>query len=110
VLQSTFLSTLDTSKSLKDVNEAYLQSHIKSAAHVHSVVRVRQALAKADDAGLKKVNVQSLLATVEGEEISLREVQEGRELLAVVGAEQDVKEAYLEKARKRWPDATVLLG
>jgi peptide alpha-N-acetyltransferase len=106
VLQSTFLSTLN-SKPLKESNEEYLQSHSKSASHVHSVVRVRQALSP-DDANIKSKSVENIQSTLSLPKLSLREVQEGQELLSELGATQDAKDAYLSGARKRWPDATVL--
>jgi peptide alpha-N-acetyltransferase len=124
VLQSTFLSTLDPTISPQDQNEAHLQSHRESASHVHTVIRVRQALSSSspsspsssssvDDESAKKTqkaNLHLLLSTLESPGISFREVLEGKSLLAEIGADRQAHEAYLELAGKRWPEATVLRG
>jgi peptide alpha-N-acetyltransferase len=93
---------------LKDVNEAYLQSHKKEAGAVHAVVRVRQAIVSSGDATTKEANVKALLETLENPSISLKEVEEGRKLLLEIGAEKNILQEYLEKARGRWPEATTL--
>lgn len=106
VIDETFLSKLDSKKSLNESNEQYLTEHKDSAAHVHSVVRLRRALSPEDKDAVAK-SVQNLRDTLDAEATGLQEAEEGLRVLDELRAGVDAKEAYVAAARGRWAEASV---
>lgn len=105
VVQDLYLSKLD-SKSLEQRNEEYLEKHKQSVSHVQSVVRFRNAL-KPDAEETKSKGVKDLQSSLELPNLSLQQAQAGVELLDEIKAGGNARQAYLEAARVRWPEATV---
>ncbi|CAK3961316.1 N-alpha-acetyltransferase 16, auxiliary subunit [Lecanosticta acicola] len=103
VLQELYLSKLSP-KSLEQVNEEYLESHKASAPHVQSVVRFRNFLKPGAEEN-KSRGAKELLATIDLPSTSLQDAVEGARILDELKAD---KQPYLEAARNRWPEATVL--
>ena len=108
MVDSTHLAKL-SSKSWEEWNQRYLESHEASPPHIQAVVRVRQALNPGSEE-TKRQGVKDLQASVEVDTVTLEEVVEGLRLLNEIGAgrDQEVREQYMQAARKRWPEATVL--
>jgi len=106
VIDATYTSKLDTSKSLEESNEEYLARHKDSAPHTQSVVRFRHVL-KPDDPETKAQGVRELQDTLKLETLSLQDAEAGVRVLDDIRADADAKEAYLKAARERWPEATV---
>ncbi|KAK5130211.1 hypothetical protein LTR08_002296 [Meristemomyces frigidus] len=106
VIDETYLSKLDTKKSMDESNEEYLTVHRDSAAHVQSVVRLRRALhPDSSDATVK--SAQDLRDTIGSEATSLQDAEEGLRVLDELRAGADAKESYVKAAKERWTEATV---
>lgn len=106
VMDSCYLSQL-SSKSLEQCNEEYLENHKSSTAHIHSVVRFRNVL-KPGEEETKSKGVRDLQSTLSLGSTTLEQAIEGLQILDEIGGGQDplAKEAYLQEAQKRWPEAT----
>lgn len=102
VLTSSF-TLIPKEKSLKDVNEQYLMEHKSSAAHVQAGLRTRQAL----DSSTKAQNIKELQATLDLDGIAILDAVTGLRMLDGFEADAAAKNAYVEAARKRFPEATV---
>lgn len=105
VIDSCYLSKL-SSKSLEECNEEYLESHKTSAPHVQSVVRFRSILNPGTEE-TKSKGVEDLQATLQLDSITLQEAVDGLQLLRDIDADKGAREAYVQAAQKRWPDATI---
>ena len=104
VIQDLYLGKLD-SKRLEQCNEEYLAKHKQSASHVQSVVRFSNAL-KPDAEETKSKGAKELQRSLNLPNVTLQEAQAGLELLDEIKAGSDARQAYLEAARTRWPEAT----
>lgn len=102
VIDSTF-TLIPTSTSLSDYNDSFLSKHSKSAPHVQAGLKVRQLL---DSSSLPQ-NEKELLATLDFDTIELQDVKNGLSLLGEWKSGSEAREAYINAARKRWPEATV---
>ncbi|KAF2771686.1 N-terminal acetyltransferase A, auxiliary subunit [Teratosphaeria nubilosa] len=105
VIDETYLAKFDRTKSLEQGNDEYLQKFKHSAPHVQSVVRLRHAL-KPQAEDTKKKGLENLLETLKLEGITLRQAQDGLEVLGDIQAGAEAKEAYAKAARAKWPEAT----
>ncbi|KAK4507711.1 hypothetical protein PRZ48_001446 [Zasmidium cellare] len=108
VIQELYLSRLSP-KSLEECNEEYLESHKTSAPHIQSVVKFRHVL-KPGAEDTKSKGVKDLLATLELPSTSLADAQEGVQVLEEIQAGAEAKQSYVEKAHKRFPEATAFKG
>jgi N-alpha-acetyltransferase 15/16, NatA auxiliary subunit len=106
VIDDTYLSKLDSKKSLEECNEEYLQNHKSSAPHVHSVVRFRAVL-KPGAQETREKGVKDLLETLKLEGITLQQAVDGLEVLSEIGAE---REEYVRLANQRWPEANAFVS
>lgn len=108
VIDSCYLSKLST-KSLEECNEEYLETHKHSAPHIQSVVRFRHVL-KPGDEETKSKGARDLQSTLSLDSTTLEQAVEGLQILDEIGGGQDplAREAYLQAAQKRWPEATAL--
>ncbi|KAI7192308.1 N-terminal acetyltransferase A, auxiliary subunit [Hortaea werneckii] len=105
VVEETFSSKTNKSKSVDATNEEYLQQHQSSLAHVKAVVRVRYAMKPADD-GLKSKSVQDMCNALRTKETTLPDAVDGLTLLQEMQVSSDAKDQYLAAGRERWPAAT----
>ena len=103
VIQNLYLSKLDP-KSLEQRNEEYLEKHNQSATHVHSVVRLRNAL-KPDVEETKSKSAKELQNSLSSPSTTLQQAQSGLELLDEIKAGSDARQGYIAAARQRWPAA-----
>lgn len=104
VIDSTYLSTMDSKKPVREVNEEYLAAHKDSAAHVHAVVRARLAI-DAQSSDSKSKSTKGVQDTLNSKDTTLRQAQDGQQLLKEIGADADAQTAYKTKASERWPEA-----
>lgn len=102
VVDSTF-TLLPASTPLAAHNDAFLARHAASAAHLQAGYRVRQIL----EPGSRPRNERDLLATLDAADVPLGVAEKGLRLLEEWRSAAEVKAEYLEKARARWPEATV---
>ncbi|EON61385.1 hypothetical protein W97_00599 [Coniosporium apollinis CBS 100218] len=102
VIDSTF-TLIPTSTSLSDYNDSFISKHSKSAPHVQAGLKVRQLL---DSSSLPQ-NEKELLATLDFDTIELQDAKNGLSLLGEWKSGSEAREAYINAARKRWPEATV---
>ncbi|TKA79377.1 hypothetical protein B0A55_02849 [Friedmanniomyces simplex] len=108
IIESEFLQKFIPKGSVEENNEEYLAKHKDSALHVHGVVRVRQALHPDGSGGVKEKSAQDLQQTLGSEGTNLTQAEEGLRLLNEgLGADGKAREAYVAKARERWPEAAV---
>ncbi|KAI7644513.1 hypothetical protein KC318_g20585, partial [Hortaea werneckii] len=105
VVEETFLSKTNKSKSVDATNEEYLQQHKSSLAHVKAVARVRYAMKPADD-GLKSKSVQDMCNALKTKETTLLDAVDGLTLLQEMQVSSDAKDQYQVAGRERWPVAT----
>lgn len=106
VIDSCYLSKLDSKKSLEDCNEEYLASHRNDARHVQSVVRLRNVLDPGSEK-TKTMGADNLLEMLKLDSAELTDASDGLQLLRELGVGAEVKEKYCAEARDRWPEATV---
>ncbi|KAF2842372.1 TPR-like protein [Patellaria atrata CBS 101060] len=103
VLKETFkLVPADTS--LPSFNDSFYERHSQSAPHVRAALKVRQLLT-ADQS--RPQNEKELLNTLSFPTVALADAKEGLALLSEWKSSREAKDAYLEAARKIWPQATV---
>lgn len=102
VINANF-NLLPASKDLSAHNDEFLQIHAQSPLHVHSALTVRHIL----DPGSQPQNEKDLLETLKLDSISAENVRAGLSLLEDWKSDEETKDAYLESARKIWPEATV---
>ncbi|KAK0859065.1 hypothetical protein LTS02_009522 [Friedmanniomyces endolithicus] len=108
VIDSEFLQKSASKGSVEEENEEYLAKHKDSALHVQGAVRVRHALHPDGSGDVKETSAKDLQHTLDSENTTLVQAEEGLRVLGeVVGADGKGKEAYVAKARERWPEATV---
>lgn len=91
-------------KSVEEENEAFLQKHKPSASHVQAAVQVRQAL---DAEKRVSENVKLLQESVTAPGTTIAEALEGLSLAESLTTGGDSRTAYVEAARKHWPEASV---
>lgn len=104
VVDSTYLSK-QPSTPLAERNEQYLSAHSEDARAVLAVVRARRVL---DPEGKDKAkSLQDLKRLTGLRSAGLEEGREALEVLGVLGAGAEEREAWLAEARKRWGEATV---
>ncbi|KAK0262867.1 hypothetical protein B0A54_09017 [Friedmanniomyces endolithicus] len=108
VVDSKFLRITASKGSIEEENEEYLAKHKASALHVQGVVRVRHALHPDGSGEVKEKSAKDLQHTLDSGSTTLVQAEEGLLVLSeVVEADGKAKEAYVAKARERWPEATV---
>ena len=84
-------------------NETFLNQNRNSALHVFAAARTRRAL---DPSGSIEQNQKDILSTLENDSIELEEGIQGLRLLREWETKPEVIAEYVEKASKRWPEAT----
>jgi hypothetical protein len=89
---------------LKKYNDEYFSKHKDSPAHVRSALYVRQQL----DSNSISQNEKDLQSTLSSQKLTLEDIQESLKLLDEWNSSANVKRAFVETARKTWPDATIL--
>ncbi|KAK4994014.1 hypothetical protein LTR66_005875 [Elasticomyces elasticus] len=103
VIKSTFEEKLlPPSTSLSDFNSSFLSKHKNSASHVQATLRVCHML----DASRKQQNEQDLQATLDLPLIQIHEATEALLLLDEWESAPSVRKAYLDAAKRKWPEAT----
>ena len=104
VIDSSYLSRLFP-KSLEECNEEYLESHKDSAPHIQSVVRFRHILKPGADE-TKSKGEKDLQSSIAVDNVTLQEAADGLRLLDDIEAKPEAREAYIQAAHKRWPEAS----
>ncbi|KAF2094556.1 TPR-like protein [Rhizodiscina lignyota] len=94
---------IPASKDLASFNDAYLKKHAESATQVRAGLNVRHLL----DPNSKNQNEKDLIATIGLDGTDLTSALEGLGLLSYWKSDKSARSAYMEKARARWPEATV---
>ena len=98
-------SPYTTSSSLKDLNDTFISSAPSSAAHIFAHVRARQTL----DSSSKDTNKGDISKILEKcEDTSISQAVEAVKLIRELGGEKQHIDLFVEKAMKRWPEATVI--
>ena len=96
-------SLIPAAKSLSSFNDAYLSKHKDSPQHIHSGLKVRALLGPAT----KSRNEGELIASIDLPSSDLQDAQNALSLLAQWQSTQKTLDGFFEKARKRWPQATM---
>lgn len=91
------------STDLSTQNASFLEKHSSSAPHVLAGLRARQHL----DSKTLEQNQKDLQETLGFESARLEDAVAGLELLKEWNCPRAARDAYLERARQRWPEATV---
>jgi len=108
VVDSEFLRKTASKGSVEEEIGEYLAKHKDSALHVQGVVRGRHALHPDGSGDVKEKSAKDLQHTLDSEGTTLVQAEEGLRVLSeIVGADGKAREAYVAKARERWPEATV---
>ena len=87
---------------LTKLNDDFLNQNRQSVLHVQAAVRTRRAL----DANSVELNQKDLLSTLGAENIRIEDAVNGLKMLKSWDTKPDVIAEYVEKAHKRWPEAT----
>ena len=103
VINAEFNNLLPASTDLTNHNDAFLQEHHDSAAHVQACLKVRQLL----DPGTSDKNQQDLIRTLALEKSNLEDAKRGLETLKEWKAKSQYVDDYTAAARERWPEASV---
>jgi hypothetical protein len=85
--------------SLTSFNNEYLKKHVKCARRTHSGLQARQLL----DPSSRSKNEKALIETIDVAD--MEEALEGVQVLKRWKSEGSVRDAYLEKAGEKWPEA-----
>ncbi|KAI9738678.1 MAG: hypothetical protein M1834_008183 [Cirrosporium novae-zelandiae] len=100
VLGIQFITILSPSTDPEQFNADFLAAHPHSAPHIHGFLKTRALL----DEDSQEKNETELLKSLEEESAELEDGIRGLEMMRAWKG--DVK-AFVEKARGRWPEATV---
>ncbi|PGH16266.1 hypothetical protein AJ80_05289 [Polytolypa hystricis UAMH7299] len=107
VIASEFDSLLPKSRDIASWNDAFLDSHKDSPAHIQSALSVRQLLSGPDS---RPQNEKDLLGSIDHDTTSLEDALAGLSLLDDWGSSQDTKSAYKAHAGKKWTEASVFVS
>ncbi|KAK3060496.1 hypothetical protein LTS18_008422, partial [Coniosporium uncinatum] len=88
---------------LTKFNDDFLSKHSKSAAHTRSALIARLLLDKSSQAN----NEKELTLTLDLDDVTIADALAGLANLKSWKSDSKVQEEYLEKAKKRWPEASV---
>lgn len=102
VVNAEFEKLLPKTQKLDEWNESFLTANKDSVTHVQAALSARQLLNPDSKAECEK----DLLATLDSPKITLDEAAAAIDLLNKWGSDNS---AYVQKANKKWPEATVFL-
>ena len=102
VINAEFNPLLPASTDLAKHNDAFLQEHHDSAAHVQACLKVRHLL----DPSTSDKNQQDLIRTLALEKSTLEDATRGLEILKEWKAKSQYVDDYTTAAKERWPEAT----
>lgn len=102
IIHSEFEPHCSKDENLKKWNEAFLEAHKTSIAHVQAGLKVRTMV----DSTTKEKNEQQLLKTMELSSAQLKDAVNGFDLLHEWKSSSEVREKYKEAAHKRWTEAS----
>jgi len=88
---------------LTKFNDDFLSKHSKSAAHVRSALFVRQSL----DKSTQTKNEEGLTSTLDLDNTTLPDALKGLATLKSWKSDSSIQEEYVQKAKKRWSEASV---
>ena len=100
VVNAEFEKLLPKTQKLDEWNESFLSANKGSVTHVQAALSARQLLNPDSKAECEK----DLLATLDSPKITLDEAAAAIDLLSKWGIDNS---AYVQKANKKWPEATV---
>lgn len=99
-VNTAFDKLLPKNQNLEDWNESYLSSNQGSVAHVHASLSARQLLKPESKSQCEK----DLLASLDISDVTIPEAVDALDLFNQWGSD---KSAYVEKAKKKWPESSV---
>lgn len=103
IIESELSSILPKDANLNKLNEDFLGPDPPSIAHAHAAVRARRVMSpKHSEEDQKK-----LLALLDIDSASLKDAMNGLRMLREWQTKPEAISEYVEKARSRWPQATV---
>lgn len=94
---------LPKTQDLDEWNNNFLSVHKDSVPHIQAALSCRQLI----NPDSKAQNEKDLAATLDSSNISTETALAGRGLLDEWRSEQATKQAYAEKAKKKWPESSV---
>jgi peptide alpha-N-acetyltransferase len=100
VVNAEFEKMLPKAQKLEEWNESFLTANKDSVAHVQAALSARHLLNPDSKAECEK----DLLATLDSPKITIDEAAAAIDLLSKWGSDTS---AYIQKANKKWPEATV---
>ncbi|KAJ9266216.1 hypothetical protein DTO021C3_5763 [Paecilomyces variotii] len=102
VITSEFEPLLPKSTNLTEWNDAFLTAHKTRTTHVQAALSARLLLSPDS----KSQCEQDLLSTLDLEDATIQKAVAGLDLLNEWGSNQAAKTAYIEKAHKKWNEAS----
>lgn len=93
---------LPKSQNPDEWNNAFLSANKTSVPHIQAALECRHLLN-----ANKSQNEKELTASLDAGDVSIETALAGLELLNEWGSDQGVKNAYAEKAKKKWPESSV---
>ncbi|KZF22288.1 N-terminal acetyltransferase A complex subunit nat1 [Xylona heveae TC161] len=102
VIDAELPTLLPKDTDLAKFNEQFLARHAQSAAHMQAALQARRVLNPDAKADIEK----SLSDTLALPNITLEQAQEGLATLKSWAADKTKREAYVQAAAKRWPEAS----
>lgn len=102
VVLNEFDTLLPKSADLQKWNESYLAAHNTSANHVRAVLSARLLLTPDAKAEIEK----EFISTLDLESTTMEIAIAGLEVLDEWKSGPATKQAYIEKAQKKWPEAS----
>ena len=100
VVHAEFQKLLPKSETLEEWNEDFLSANKSDATLVQAVLAGRQLLRPES----KPQCENDLLATLDSPQITIKEAVSALDLLNQWGSD---KLAYIEKAKKKWPESSI---
>ncbi|KAL8824749.1 MAG: hypothetical protein Q9191_004846 [Dirinaria sp. TL-2023a] len=103
MIESQLSPMLAKDTNLSESNDDFLSKNRQSAPHIHAAVRTRQAISPDST----NRNQKDISGALDSDSITLQDAMHGLALLKDWETKQEVISEYVEKARKKWPEATV---